>query len=154
APPTAGCWSRAAAGPAGHAGRWRHRTPRIPPRTAGSPRRPGTSACAAAAARASARLYPPAARPPPRRTGAPGSRSFGAPEAQPRVEHRGEHVRDERGDQVYDADDEDAGLQHPEVFGLRGLEDEIPDPLVVEQRLHYDEPPDQVAGLGGDDGDR
>jgi hypothetical protein len=37
---------------------------------------------------------------------------------------------------------------------LRSPEYDLPDALVVEDVLDHDEPADQVAGLGRDDGDR
>ena len=63
-------------------------------------------------------------------------------------------VGDQRGHHVHHADDQHAGLEHREVLGLGGLVDQVPDALVVEQRLHHHQAADQVAGLGGDDGDR
>ena len=87
----------------------------------------------------------------PRRAGADHS---AAPEPQPRIEQRVEHVRDQRGHHVHHADGQHAGLEHGEVLVLGRREDQLPDALVVEQRLHDDQAADQVSGLGGDDGDR
>src|SRR5580692_3497697 len=67
-----------------------------------------------------------------------------APDPQPRVERDQQQVRGERGQHVDHGDGEDPGLQHREVLALGGLEDQVPEPLVVEQVLDHHQPADQV----------
>src|SRR6185437_13002942 len=73
---------------------------------------------------------------------------------QPRVERDQQQVRRQRSQHVDHADDEYPRFQHREVLGLRGLEDQVADALVVEQGLDHDQAADQVSGLGRDDRDR
>ena len=75
-------------------------------------------------------------------------------EADPWVEDCVEDVRDQRDDEVDDADHEDAGGEQREVLLLRRLVDQPADALVVEEHLDGDEAADEVADLDGDDGDR
>src|SRR5436190_15635212 len=70
---------------------------------------------------------------------------------QPRVERDQQQVRRQRGQDVDHADGEHPRFQHREVMGLRGLEDQVADALVVEQGLDHDQAADQVSGLGRDD---
>ena len=50
--------------------------------------------------------------------------------------------------EVDDANDENARLEHREVLVRRGGEDQPPEALVVEQRLDDDQASDQVAASG------
>ena len=43
-------------------------------------------------------------------------RSFGAPQADARVEYRVEDVGDQRGDEVHDPDEQDPALEHRDVL--------------------------------------
>src|ERR1700689_3701349 len=86
-------------------------------------------------------------------SGSAATSVIAAPDPQPRVERDQQQVRAQRGQHVDHPDDQDPGLQHREVLALGGLEDQVPDPLVVEQRLHHHQAADQVPGLGRDDRD-
>src|SRR5580658_9691538 len=86
-------------------------------------------------------------------SGSAATSVIAAPDPQPRVERDQQQVRAQRGHHVDHPDDQDPGLQHGEVLTLGGLEDQVPDPLVVEQPLHHYQPADQVPGLGRDDRD-
>src|SRR3982751_205604 len=88
------------------------------------------------------------------RRGLRASWSFGGRVSDSGGEERVGDVCEQRRGQEDDADDEDAGLQEGEVLLLRSREDQTPHPRVVEERLDDDEAADEVAGLGGDDGDR